>query len=75
MCMVTNCSVQAILASDAFPNARVVGVDASAGALEVAARNVADHGLQQRVRLVQSDMFAALKPKQACPFIHAYKSS
>jgi ribosomal protein L3 glutamine methyltransferase len=43
----------------------VVGVDKSAAALEVAARNVADHGLQHRIRLVKSDMFAALKPKQA----------
>src|ERR1700742_2462435 len=41
----------AILASRHFPNARVDAVDISRGALEVAARNVADYGLEDRVSL------------------------
>jgi ribosomal protein L3 glutamine methyltransferase len=51
----------AILAALAFPEARVEAADLSADALEVAKRNVADYGLGGRVRLVESDLFAALE--------------
>jgi ribosomal protein L3 glutamine methyltransferase len=50
----------AILASRHFPDARVDAVDISKGALEVAARNVADYGLEDRVRLHRGDLFAPL---------------
>ncbi|MCL5061153.1 MAG: 50S ribosomal protein L3 N(5)-glutamine methyltransferase [Candidatus Thermoplasmatota archaeon] len=50
----------AILAALAFPNAEVDAVDLSAEALEVAAKNVADYGLQNRIELIESDLFAAL---------------
>src|SRR5262245_55412069 len=50
----------AILAALAFPNASVDASDVSAAALEVARRNVRDYGLQQRISLLQSDLFAAL---------------
>jgi ribosomal protein L3 glutamine methyltransferase len=50
----------AILAALAFPNATIDAVDLSQDALDVAARNVADYGLQDRVELVASDLFAAL---------------
>lgn len=50
----------AILAALAYPNARVVASDISEAALEVAAKNVRDYGLCDRVRLVHSDLFAAI---------------
>ncbi len=53
----------AILAALAFPNATVDAADISADALEVAKRNVADYGLEDRVTLYRSDLFAALGGK------------
>jgi ribosomal protein L3 glutamine methyltransferase len=50
----------AILAALAFPAARVDAADLSDAALQVAQRNVRDYRLENRVRLVRSDMFAAL---------------
>jgi len=50
----------AILLAHAFPGAEVDATDLSAQALEVAARNVADYGLQDRVHLTQGDLFAGL---------------
>ncbi len=54
----------AILAAHAFPNADVDAVDISPGALEVAQRNVADYGLEDRITLVKSDLFANVKGKK-----------
>ncbi len=50
----------AILLALAYPDASVDAVDLSGEALEVARRNVADYGLQTRVNLVHSDLFAGL---------------
>jgi ribosomal protein L3 glutamine methyltransferase len=50
----------AILAALAFPNADIDAVDLSADALEIAAKNLADYGLADRVELIESDLFAAL---------------
>jgi ribosomal protein L3 glutamine methyltransferase len=50
----------AIVAALAFPEAQVDAADLSDDALAVAKRNVADYGLQERVRLVKSDLFGAL---------------
>ncbi len=50
----------AILAAHAFPDARVDAVDISSDALAVAARNVADYGLEDRLRLVNADLFAGI---------------
>ncbi|HZY18490.1 MAG TPA: 50S ribosomal protein L3 N(5)-glutamine methyltransferase [Ramlibacter sp.] len=50
----------AVLAALAYPDVRVDGGDLSRDALAVAAINVERHGLQQRIRLVESDGLAAL---------------
>ena len=49
----------AVLAALAWPDIRVTGADLSTEALAVAALNVARHGLQDRVTLVESDGLAA----------------
>jgi ribosomal protein L3 glutamine methyltransferase len=50
----------AILAARHFPGAEIDAVDISKDALEVAARNVGDHGLQDRITLHHGDLFAPL---------------
>jgi ribosomal protein L3 glutamine methyltransferase len=54
----------AILAAHAFPNADIDAVDLSAGALEVAARNVHDYELDERVALFEGDLFAPLAERR-----------
>ncbi len=48
----------AVLAAKVFPNAHVDAVDISGEALQVAAINVAEHDLQNRITLVKGDLFA-----------------
>lgn len=50
----------AILASRSFPNARIDAVDISKDALDVAARNIADYGLEDRVTLHRGDLFGPI---------------
>ena len=50
----------AILASRSFPNAEIDAVDISSAALDVAAHNVADYGLQHRLTLHRGDLFKPL---------------
>jgi ribosomal protein L3 glutamine methyltransferase len=51
----------AILAARVFPNARIDAVDCSAGALEVAARNVEEYALGRRIALKPGDLFAPVE--------------
>lgn len=46
-----------IMLADAFPNAQIDAVDISADALAVAQRNVDDYGLNDRITLIQSDLY------------------
>ncbi len=54
----------AILACQNFPNAAIDAVDISKDALEVAARNVANYRLEDRVRLHRGDLFGPLGGKR-----------
>ena len=51
----------AILAAFRFPQAKVDAVELAKAAIEVARRNVADHRMKKRVRLLRGDLFAPVK--------------
>jgi len=56
----TGCGCLAVAAAQAFPRAHIDASDDSPPALAVARRNLVLHGLEHRVRLVRSDLFAGL---------------
>ncbi len=62
--MCTGSGCLAILAAHAFPNAHVDAVDLSPDALDVAQYNITDYALEERISLIESDMFAKLQDKR-----------
>jgi len=54
----------AVLAARHFPHAEIDAVDISKDALAVAARNVADHGLEGRITLHRGDLFGPIGGKR-----------
>jgi ribosomal protein L3 glutamine methyltransferase len=54
----------AILAAQHFPNAEIDAVDISKDALGVAARNVGDYGLEDRLTLHRGDLFEPIGGRQ-----------
>lgn len=55
----------AILAALAWPNAQIIATDLSSAALALAAENIADYGLTDRIRLYEGDLFGALPADEA----------
>ena len=53
----------AILAAQAFPNAQIDAADISRPALAVARRNVREHRLSRRIRVIRSDIYSGLRGK------------
>ena len=60
----TGSACLAILLAHSFPRARIDAADVSRAALAVARRNVRDHRLGRRIRLIKSDLFSALRGKR-----------
>ncbi len=56
-CIAIACAIE-------FREAHVDAVDVSADALKVAKRNVEAHGVQDRVRLIRSDLFNSVPPEK-----------
>jgi ribosomal protein L3 glutamine methyltransferase len=54
----------AILSALAFPEADVDAIDISPDALAVAKRNVSDYGLESRLHLIESNLFAGINGKR-----------
>jgi ribosomal protein L3 glutamine methyltransferase len=57
----TGCGCLAILAANAFPDARITASDISPEALAVARENITTHGVDQDIALIESDLFNRLK--------------
>jgi ribosomal protein L3 glutamine methyltransferase len=60
----TGSGALAVLAAMRFPDAMVDAVDISADALAVAARNVGEHGLDDRIALLHGDLFAPVEDER-----------
>ncbi|MBY0423693.1 MAG: 50S ribosomal protein L3 N(5)-glutamine methyltransferase, partial [Parvularculaceae bacterium] len=56
----TGSGALAILAATVFPNAEIHATELSPDALEVARRNVEEHGLEDRISLFEGDLFEPL---------------
>ena len=54
----------AILAADAFPDSTVDAVEIAADTLALAKENVAEHGLDGRIKLFKGDLFTPLKGRR-----------
>lgn len=54
----------AILAAQAFPHAAIDATDLSPDALDVAQYNVTDYHLDERITLIESDLFGALQGRK-----------
>ncbi|MHB8668888.1 MAG: 50S ribosomal protein L3 N(5)-glutamine methyltransferase [Burkholderiales bacterium] len=60
----TGSACMAVALAYAFPHARVDAADISPDALAVARINVENHGMGERMRLLRSDLFSALKDER-----------
>jgi release factor glutamine methyltransferase len=65
----TGSGIIAICLAKHLPSCRVTAIDRSTAALAIAAANAAEHGVADRVDMVESDLFAALPAEQRFDFI------
>ncbi len=65
----TGSGILAVCAAKHLPDCRVTAIDVSPAALQVARANAAEHGVADRIDLVQSDLFAEVDPGQRFDFI------
>ncbi len=54
----------AILMAHVFPNAVIDACDISRSGLAVARRNISDYGLENRIKLIRSDLFKAMRGRR-----------
>lgn len=67
----TGSGVLAVCAAKWLPNSRVLALDISGKAIEVAAANAAEHGVGNRIECMESDLFAAVPPERTFDFVVA----
>ncbi len=60
----------AIALAKNFPTAQLTGTECSAAALDLAAKNARRHGVAERVRFLQGDLFAPLEALPPTPRFH-----
>jgi release factor glutamine methyltransferase len=65
----TGSGILAICLAKELPTASVLAIDISAAALAVARANAADHGVADRIELLQSDLFALAPGERRFDFI------
>jgi len=65
----TGSGIIAVCAAKHLPAARVTAIDVSRAALEVARTNAAEYGVEDRIELVESDLFAAVPAERRFDFI------
>ena len=65
----TGSGIIAVCAAKHLSNCRVTAIDVSPAALEVARTNVRQHGVEGRVELIESDLFAAVPAGRRFDFV------
>jgi len=65
----TGSGIVAICVAKHLENACVTAVDLSSAALQVASANVADHGLSDRIELIESDLFKSVPSERRFDFV------
>jgi len=59
----TGCGCIAVAIAKNFTHARIIATDISDAALEVAARNIEKHGHEDRIQILQGDLFEPIIPQ------------
>lgn len=65
----TGSGIIAVCAAKHLPGCRVTAIDISPAALRLARTNAVEHGVQERIELIESDLLAAVAPGQQFDFI------